>query len=410
MKNLLVVILRKLLLIIIMMMITIVQTACQAKKYPKGIEHIVVIGLDGMSSTGFHAATTPCMDSLIQHGAVSYTVRCVLPTASTANWNAMLCGAGPEITGATNNSWKVNDFDFPPTAISKDRSFPNIFRILRMQKPKAELGAIYHWDGFSGMLEESIMNLSQHCSTQLETAQKSADYIIAKKPTFLFIQLDGIDSTGHHNGHMSPEYVQYIGETDSHVRLVVEAINKAGILGSTMIMIVSDHGGIFGGHGGNTYDELTTPIIFAGKGIKRNYRIRQQIYKYDVAADVAFAFGVKAPQLWTGRPTLPAYTGFNEPDNLWEEMETLPSPRFAATDYKAPFGGEFTNRATVTIIAPEGTKGIIRYTIDGSTPTIRSTAYTTPFTVEKTTVVNAKLFNEKGESIQVSATYKVTKE
>ena len=395
-------------LLVLSIVIVAVQTSCEAKKkYPKGIKHVVVIGLDGLSSTGFHAATTPCMDSLIRYGAVNYTVRGVLPTISTPNWNAMLCGAGPEITGATHNGWKANDLDFPSVTISKDRSFPNIFRVLRMQKPDAELGAIYHWGGFSGMLEKSILNVSEHCSGQLATAQKSAEYIIDKKPTFLFIQLDGIDGAGHNSGHMSPDYIKYIGETDSHIRIIVDAINRAGIAGSTMIMVVSDHGGIFGGHGGNSYDELVTPIIFAGKGIKQNYRIRQQIYRYDVAADVAFALGVKAPQVWTGRPTQPAYIGFDEPDNLWEEMEVLPTPRFAGKDHKTPFGGEFTGQASVTIIAPEGTKGIIRYTTDGSTPTATSTAYTAPFTVDKTTVVNAKLFNEKGESVKVSATFTI---
>jgi hypothetical protein len=320
----------------------------------------------------------------------------------------MLCGAGPEITGAINNSWKANDFNFPYPVMSKDRSFPNIFRIIREQRPDAEQGAIYHWGGFHDMLEDALLNKSETHPSQLETARKSAEYILAKKPTFLFIQLDGIDGAGHEKGHMSPDYVKYIEETDNHVRLIVDAIRQAGIADKTVIMVVGDHGGIFGGHGGNTYDELTTPIIFAGKGIKPNYAIRQQIYKYDVAADVAFALGLKAPQVWTGRPTKPAYAGFDEPDNLWKEWEVLPSPRFAAEDYKAPFGGTFVDRATVAILPPEGTEGVIRYTTDESTPTAESPVYNAPFTVEKTTVVNAKMFSDKGESVKVVAVYKIT--
>ncbi|MDR3194331.1 MAG: alkaline phosphatase family protein [Tannerella sp.] len=382
--------------------------ACQQQRSPQGIEHVVVIGLDGLSSTGFRASVKPCMDSLLQHGAYSYTVRCILPTVSTPNWNAMLCGAGPEVTGAINNSWKANDFDFPYPVMSKDRSFPNIFRIIREQKPDAELGAIYHWGGFHDMLEDAILNRFEHCPTQLETAQKSAEYIVAKKPYFLFIQLDGVDGAGHEAGHMSPGYLKYIEETDSHVRLIVDALQQAGMADKTLIMVVGDHGGLFHGHGGNAYDELTTPIIFSGKGVKQNYRILQQIYKYDLAADVAFALGLKAPQVWTGRPTKPAFAGFDEPDNLWQELEVLPSPRFASETYKAPFGGEFVDRATVTILPPEGTEGVIRYTTDESTPTPESPVYTAPFAVEKTTVVNAKMFSDAGESVKVMAIYKIT--
>jgi hypothetical protein len=386
----------------------IALAACCPSEYPKGIEHVIVIGLDGLSSTGFHASTTPCMDSMLQHGAYSYTVRCILPTVSTPNWNAMLCGAGPEVTGAVDNSWKANDFNFPYPVMSKDRSFPNIFRILREQRPEAELGAIYHWRGFHDMLEDALLNMSVTYPSQLMTARKSAEYILEKKPTFLFIQLDGIDHAGHEDGHMSPGYVKYIEETDAHVRLIVDAVRQAGIVDKTLIMIVGDHGGIFHGHGGNSYDELVTPIIFSGKGVKQNYHIQQQIYKYDVAADVAFALGVKAPQVWTGRPTKPAYKGFDEPDNLWKEWEVLPSPRFASETYKSPFGGTFVDSATVTIIAPEGTEGTIRYTTDKTEPNRESPVYKAPFTVEKTTVVNAKMFSDTGESLNVTAIYNIT--
>lgn len=381
-------------------------SACKKSEYPKGIEHVIVIGLDGLSSNGFRAANTPCMDSLLLHGAYSYTVRCILPTVSTPNWNAMLCGSGPEITGATGNSWKADEFGFPYPVMSKDRSFPNIFRIIREQKPDAELGSIYEWGGFHDMLEDHLLNKSETCPSQLETAKKSAEYILAKKPDFLFIQLDGIDHAGHEHSHMSSEYVKYIEETDTHVQLIVNAINQSGIAESSLIIVVGDHGGVFHGHGGNAYDELVTPIIFSGKGIKPNYSIRQTIYKYDLAADVTFALGLKAPYVWTGRPTRPAFIGFDEPDNLWEKLEVLPSPRYSAETSNS-FGGEFVEQATVTILPPSEIAGIIRYTTDGSIPTKESPAYTNPFTVEKTTVVNAKLFSETGESVKVTATYKI---
>jgi hypothetical protein len=348
------------------------------------------------------------MDSLLLHGAYSYTVRCILPTVSTPNWNAMLCGAGPEITGAINNSWKAEEFAFPYPVMSRDHSFPNIFRIIRQQKPDAELGSIYEWGGFHDMLEDHLLNKSETCPSQLETAKKSAEYILAKKPDFLFIQLDGVDHAGHESGHMSSDYVKYIEETDTHVQLIVNAVVKSGIAETSLIIVVGDHGGVFHGHGGNAYDELVTPVIFAGKGVKQNYFIRQPIYKYDLAANVTFALGLQAPYVWTGRPTRPAFVGFDEPDNLWEELEVLPSPRYSAETSNA-FGGEFVEQATVTILLPSETTGTIRYTTDGSVPTLKSRVYTNPFTVEKTTVVNAKLFNEmiEGESVKVTATYKI---
>ena len=87
-------------------------------------------------------------------------------------------------------------------------------------------------------------------------------------------------------------------------------------------MVVSDHGGIFYAHGGNSYEELTTPIIYSGKGIKKGHPIKQQIYKYDVAADVAFALGLKIPQQWLGRPVRAAFKGFDEPGNIFAHNQS----------------------------------------------------------------------------------------
>ncbi len=44
--------------------------SCSYKKddTPKGIEHIVIIGVDGMSPNGIQRAHTPMMDSMIQNG------------------------------------------------------------------------------------------------------------------------------------------------------------------------------------------------------------------------------------------------------------------------------------------------------------------------------------------------------
>ncbi|MDR1880090.1 MAG: alkaline phosphatase, partial [Tannerellaceae bacterium] len=229
----------------------ILLTGCcrNGNPYPGGIKHVVVIGIDGMSSQGLIVAETPCMDSLMRNGAYSYAVRCVLPTVSKPNWNAMLCGAGPDITGVTSNGWNRTLQVFPPVAMTRNHAFPTIFDIVREQKPDAELGSLYQWGDFGSMLDEEVMDVSETYPTSLETAEKTAAYILEKRPDFVFIQLDEVDGYGHSAGHMSPAYLKGIEEVDTHVRIIVDAIREAGIAGSTLIMVVSDHGGIFHKHG-----------------------------------------------------------------------------------------------------------------------------------------------------------------
>ncbi|GHV49220.1 hypothetical protein FACS1894181_07580 [Bacteroidia bacterium] len=90
--------------------------SCGQKKYPQGIEHVIIIGIDGMSTQGLLEASTPCMDSLMREGAYAYDVRCVLPAVSAPNWAAMLNGAGPEATGVLDNSWKRDQWSLPAVA------------------------------------------------------------------------------------------------------------------------------------------------------------------------------------------------------------------------------------------------------------------------------------------------------
>jgi len=383
-------------------------SCCRDQQYPKGIKHVVVIGIDGMSVQGFLEASTPCMDSLMHNGAYNFKVRCVLPTVSKPNWNAMLCGAGPEATGVIDNSWKRSFDACPPVAMSEHKVFPNIFSVIRQQMPKAETGCISQWSGFKDMLETELINRFETYPTPFETAQKTAEYILDKKPDFVFIQLDEVDDAGHSKGHMSAEYIKTIHEIDGDVQIIVNAVKKAGISQNTMIMVVADHGGIFFGHGRNHYEELTTPIIYSGRGIKKGYQIKQQIYKYDVAADVAFALGLEMPQVWVGRPVKAAYEGFDEPENIYTGTEILPPPAFISKEIKTVYGGLFVDTvAVVNIKRPIGVEGDIRYTTDGTTPTRESSLYSGPFTLDKSAIVNTKIFGRNGESPMVSAQYRV---
>ena len=279
---------------------------------PVSAEHVVVIGIDGLTGEGLMQAKTPVMDKLIANGAFKYDARAILPTVSAPNWGAMIHGAGPEATGIISNDHQKW---MPPVDNSRMGMFPSIFNIIREQLPEAEQGAIFHWDGFGQLFQKETVNRFDTYHSPEETIRQVGDYITSKKPTFLFIQLDHVDGAGHGHGYKSPEYLEAVAKADSLTGQIIESIRQAGIEGNTLVMIVSDHGGIYTGHGGESTDEINVPVIFYGKGVKKNYKIQQTVYMYDVAANVAFALHLKMPHSWTGRPTLPAFRGYQEPEN-----------------------------------------------------------------------------------------------
>lgn len=296
-------------------------TSCrkqQIEKYPSGIEHVIVIGVDGMSPDGIRKAATPVMDSMVAGGAVKWNVRTVLTTASSQNWASMIMGAGPEQHGIINNDWERDNHTLPPVVAGEEGIFPTIFQIIREQKPDAEMGAVYHWRGFGRLFEKRAVNYDKHFSTEDSTAADFIRYIKTKKPTFGFVHFDHVDHAGHHDGHGTPVYYAAVAKADSLIGEVLQAIRAAGMEDNTLVFVTADHGGVGKGHGGPTPQEAEIAMILYGKDIKKGYQIQQQVYTYDLAATIAFAFKLTAPYAWIGRPVKPAFVGFEEPANLWK--------------------------------------------------------------------------------------------
>ena len=278
---------------------------------PVPTEHVVVIGIDGLTIEGLMQANTPVMDDLTANGAFKYDARTVLPTLSAPNWGAMIHGAGPEANGIISNDHKKW---MQPVDRSRMGKFPSIFNIIREQLPEAEQGAIFHWSGFGQLFQEETVNRFDTYNSPEETTRQVCEYIISKKPTFLFVQLDHVDGAGHRYRYNRTDYLKAVENADSLTGLIMESIRQAGIADNTLVMIVSDHGGIRRVHGGESEDEINVPVIFYGNGVKKNYKIQQTVYMYDVAANVAFALNLKPPHSWTGRPTLAAFEGHPEPE------------------------------------------------------------------------------------------------
>ena len=97
--------------------------------YPSGIEHVIVIGIDGMSPDGIKKAATPVMHGLIASGSVKWNVRTALPSSSSPNWASMIMGGGTELHGITDNDWGRAEDSLPPILSGDEGIFPTIFGV-----------------------------------------------------------------------------------------------------------------------------------------------------------------------------------------------------------------------------------------------------------------------------------------
>jgi hypothetical protein len=373
---------------------------------PAGIEHVIVIGVDGLSPDGIRKAETPNIDQMVANGTVKWNVRTVLTSASSQNWASMIMGAGPEQHGIVNNDWEMDDHTLPPITQEADGRFPTIFSILHKAQPNAEIGAVYHWGGFGRLFQKNAVNYDKHFSTEDSTAADFIQYIKNKKPVLGFVHFDHVDHAGHHGGHGSKEYYQSVAKADSLIGKVLAGIKEAGIAEKTLVILWADHGGIGYGHGGATPQEAEIAGVFYGAGVKKGYQVQQQVYTYDLASTIAFALGVEQPYAWIGRPVKPVFNGLNEPENLWLGEKTVDAPVIhPERNLYQQAGGLFIDKSATVTIDTKAEKGTTHYTIDGSDPGINSPVYKQPFNVTKTTVVKARTFDEKSNPGLLSTAY-----
>ena len=383
-----------------MTMGTLFLWSCASKTEgsPKGIDHIVVIGVDGMSPDGIQKANTPMLDSMMQNGAFTLHARSVLPSSSSPNWASMIMGADTEQHGITSNAWERFDHQLPPVVATEEGMFPTIFTLFKDQQPEAHVGAIYDWDGFGRLFEKGDVDFDIDGDHEDNTTQEAVNYIKEHTPKFTFVHLDHVDHAGHSMAHGSPEYYRSVEKADALIAKIVEATKEAGIFKNTLFIVSADHGGIGFGHGGESLAEMEIPFILYGAGIKKGYEIEETVYQFDNAPTVAYAMGLKTPQAWIGRPVKGAFIGNEKPELTYKRREQMTPPKILPdAGYFEPAGGIFKADSVAVVMQNPNNKGEIRYVLGTELPTLEnSMAYQDTFYLKETTVVKAAVF-QNGE-------------
>jgi len=279
------------------------------------VEHVVLIGIDGLSPAGIHASNTPQFDELVKEGASTMHARAVMPTSSSPNWASMIMGAGPEQHGITSNDWQRDRFDIAPIDKGPEGIFPTIYGVLRRQRPEAIIGVFHDWDGYGRLVERESCETVEDANGPDDAMQRAIGFVHERKPTFTFVHLDHVDHAGHKSGWGSPEYVQAVEHADALIGQMRRALTDTGLAESTIVLVTADHGGKDKGHGGATMAEIEIPWIIAGPGVRRGHELTVPVNQYDTAATLVHIFGVQPPPSWIARPVLAAFAENQSPAN-----------------------------------------------------------------------------------------------
>ena len=273
----------------------------------KAVKHVVLVGIDG-GGRFFEETDTPNFDRIFANGAKTYQAYASNPSISAECWASMMVGVSPSVHGKTNSVLGSTKYD-------PESPFPTLYRRIRAARPHAELGAFCDWYPIiNGLIERNVVvtRCSEHDAQLLP---KIEEYIIAKKPEFLFVHMDSCDHAGHKNGYGTPAHLSQIRIVDGYLGRIYDAVCEAGIADDTVFMMVCDHGGtcdpakdggpgFCGSHGGWTTNEKLITFGAVGPGIKKGSEIGDMNIR-DIAAIVLYVMGIERPDFqpegWTSQ-------------------------------------------------------------------------------------------------------------
>ena len=272
--------------------------------FPSDI-HVIIIGFDGWGSYCMPKAEMPVVKRMMAQGCWTLKKRSVLPSKSAPNWASMFMGASPEIHGYTQNNKKA---EIPSMVVSENNIFPTVSQLLRKQKENVEIGLFYQWKGLNYVVDTLSINHASYLPIRrrndwyTEINDSACKYIREKKPSLCTIIYNYPDRYGHANGFDSNEYYESLKVLDKCLDVIIQAVDDAGFLDKSIFIVTSDHGGIGKTHGGKTLKEMETPFVIFGNNIKKGFEISDSMMQYDIAATIAYIFGLDVPQAWIGRP------------------------------------------------------------------------------------------------------------
>ena len=253
-------------------------------------KHTFVIGLDGAMGQAVRKARTPHIDEFIAGGVVTYSAMTAIPSASFEAWGAMFHGVGPEKHRLGGNQ-----------PCSEDVPWPSFMKVAKQARPEVKCASFSCWQPINTHIIEASCECYCASMPDPELAATAVDYIRNHTPDLFFMQLDFIDGAGHSHGYGSPEYLEQITATDILVGRMLDAIQDAGVIDESLIILLSDHGGEGESHGSDHPDCVNIFWACRGPEVKRGVELKSKLNIMDTAAIVAYALGLPVPGGWDAK-------------------------------------------------------------------------------------------------------------
>ena len=273
-------------------------------------EHVFIISFDQGAPAGIEKAKMPLFKKMMAEGSTAQEAYTIVPSITLPSHTSMLTGVGIQKHQIHwNDTW---------SAKQPQLKVPTIFNVAKATRPAISTAAVVSKQKFKlfevrGDIDQFVL-LDKGSS--IDIAKAFAGKVAASKPNLCFIHFGEPDAIGHKYGVWSPEKTKAYADSDEALQIIANAIEKAGILAQSTIILTADHGchdiagknGKFKGtHGSALPEDVLIPWVAWGKSVKKRNIFTAPVVQYDTAATALWLLGVPVPESFWGRPVIRAF-------------------------------------------------------------------------------------------------------
>lgn len=260
------------------------------------VNRVIIVGCDGMGQIYIDNAThlLPNIGYLFKNGAYFGTGygRNQLPTVSAPNWNTILTGQPPEMSGVISNEWipnqKANYTNGYVTSATNSTIPEAVWSLIKSQRSELSTAVLLSWEWPKYLVNDNVDYLFLGNENDTAVMDKVLQIVEGGEYNFTFIHLNDIDEHGHKYGWGSKEYYSAVANVDHFIGDLIKMVREGDVL-----IVTADHGGWRKHHDYRIEASLFVPAIFYGSMI--NSGVIDSYYNHiDMVPTVLSLFGLNS--------------------------------------------------------------------------------------------------------------------
>jgi predicted AlkP superfamily pyrophosphatase or phosphodiesterase len=217
-------------------------------RVPAAENTVILISLDGTTSAQTRDPGLATFGRLRREGVAAERLVPAFPTNTFPNHVTFVTGVAPERHGVVNNVFA--DPERGRHSYENDPTWILVEPIWSLAARHGVVSAAYHWVGSEGPWTSGLGPRHWRVFDGGTPEREKVDQILtwldvedpAERPRLVTAWFHGTDGAGHRHGPDSEQALRALRPQDAQIGRLLEGLAARGLLSSTTLLLVSDHG------------------------------------------------------------------------------------------------------------------------------------------------------------------------